>query len=65
MATPLERPKTPISVIAIGVVVAVLIGLILLRWLIGFVITITKIGIAAAIVIAIVVAITRLIDTDD
>ena len=62
MAAPLERPKTPLSVVVVGVALAALIGLVLLRWVIGMVITLTKIGIAIAIVVAFITIISRLTD---
>jgi hypothetical protein len=65
MATELERPKTPLSMVVIGVVVAAFVGLILLRMIIGFVITVTKIGIAVAVIAAIVVVINRAVGDDD
>ena len=65
MTAPLERPKTPLSVIVVGSAVAVLVGLVLLRWIMGFVITLTKIGIAVAIIAFIVIAIGRLVNDED
>ena len=65
MATPLERPKTPISMIVFGVLGAAIVGLLLLRWVIGMVLTVAKLGIAVAIVVAIIVVIGRLFDSDD
>ncbi len=65
MAAPLERPKTPLSVIVVGAAIAVLLGLFVLRLIIGLVITLTKIGVAVAIVVAIVVAVRRLSDDDN
>lgn len=65
MATELERPKTPLSLVVTGVVVAAFVGLILLRMIIGFVITVTKIGIAVAVIAAVVVVINRAVGDDD
>ena len=65
MAAPLERPETPLSAIVVGAAIAVILALFVLRLIVGFVITLTKIGIAIAIVVAIVVAMRRLTDGDD
>lgn len=59
MATQLERPKTPLSVVVVGAVIAGLLGLFLLRAVIGFVTTLAKVGIAAAIIVAVVLVISR------
>lgn len=64
MTTDLERPKAPLSFVVVGVAVAALVGLLVLRTIVGFVFTITKIGIAIAIVAAIVMVISRATSDD-
>lgn len=59
VTAPLERPKTPASVILIGTGLAVLIGLIILKMVIGFVITLAKIAIGVAVITAVVIAVSR------
>ena len=59
VTTPLERPKTPASVVLIGTAVAVLLGLIVLKMVIGFVFTLAKVAIGVAIIAAVVIAVSR------
>jgi len=64
MTTPLERPKTPVSVIVVGSAIAVLIGLFVFQMIIGFVITIAKLAIAVAVVAGVVVFMNRTFGSD-
>lgn len=59
MTAPLERPKTPASVAIIGSAVAVIIGFIILKMVIGFVITLAKLVIGVVLIVAVAVAISR------
>jgi hypothetical protein len=59
MAAPLERPKTPLSVIVVGSVIAVVLGLFLFNMVIGFVATVTKLALAVAIIAAVAITLSR------
>lgn len=59
MAAPLERPKTPLSVIVVGSVIAVVLGLFLFNMIVGFVATVTKLALAVAIIAAVVITLSR------
>lgn len=65
MTTPIERPKTPISVVLIGTALAVLVALLVLKMVIGFVITLAKLAIGAAVVTAAVIAVSRMMNSSD
>ncbi len=64
VTAPLERPKTPASVVLVGSVLAVLIGFILLKMVIGFVITVAKLAIGVALIVAVAVAVSRAFGKD-
>jgi len=64
VTAPLERPKTPASVVIVGSVVAVLIGFIILKMVIGFVITMAKLAIAVAVIVAVATFVSRALDND-
>jgi hypothetical protein len=64
VTAPVERPKTPASVALIGSALAVLIGFIILRMVIGFVITLTKLAIAVAVIVAVATFVSRALDKD-
>jgi hypothetical protein len=64
MTTPLERPKTPVSVIIIGSAIALLIALFVFQMIIGFVITITKLAIAVAVITGVVIVMNRAFGDD-
>lgn len=59
MTAPLERPKTPASVAIIGSAVAIIIGFIILKMVIGFVFTLAKLVIGVVLIVAVAVAISR------
>lgn len=61
MTTPLERPKTPASVAIIGSVIVVVVGFIILKMVIGFVITLAKLAFAVAVIVAVAVMLTRVL----
>ena len=61
MTTPLERPKTPASVAIIGSVIVVVVGFIILNMVIGFVITLAKLALAVAVIVAVAVMLTRVL----
>lgn len=64
VTTPLERPKTPASVVLIAAAVAVLIGFVVLQMVIGFVITLAKLAIAVAVIVAVATFVSRALDND-
>lgn len=64
VTAPLERPKTPASVVLIGSVVAVVVGLIILKIAIGFVITLAKVAIGVVVITALVIALGRAFGDD-
>lgn len=64
VTAPIERPKTPASVALIGSAVAVVIGFIILKMVIGFVITLAKLAIAVAVIVAVATFISRALDSD-
>lgn len=64
VTAPLERPKTPASVVLIASAVAVVIGFIVLKMVIGFVITMAKLAIAVAVIVAVATFVSRAFDTD-
>lgn len=64
VTAPLERPKTPTSVVLIASAVAVVIGFIVLKMVIGFVITMAKLAIAVAVIVAVATFVSRAFDTD-
>ena len=59
VTAPIERPKTPAAVVLVGTGLAVLIGLIVLKMVIGFVITLAKVAIAVAVITAVIIAVSR------
>jgi len=61
VTTPLERPKTPASVAIIGSVIVVVVGFIILNMVIGFVITLAKLALAVAVIVAVAVMLTRVL----
>ena len=61
VTTPLERPKTPASVAIIGSVIVVVVGFIILKMVIGFVITLAKLAFAVAVIVAVAVMLTRVL----
>jgi len=65
VTTPIERPKTPASAVLIGTAIAVLVGLIVLKMVIGFVITLAKLAIGAAVITAVVIGVSRMLGNDD
>ncbi len=64
VTAPLERPKTPASMVLVGSVLAVIIGFILLKVVIGFVITVAKLAIGVALIVAVAVAVSRAFGKD-
>lgn len=64
VTTPIERPKTPASVALVGSALAVLIGFIVLKMVIGFVITLAKLAIAVAVVVAVAITVSRALGKD-
>lgn len=62
--TPVERPKTPASVVLVGSAVAVVIGFIILKVVIGFVITLAKIAVGIAIIVAVAIFVSRALGGD-
>lgn len=64
VTTPLERPKTPALVVLVGSAIAVLIGFILLKMVIGFVITIAKLVIVVAVIVAVAMTVGRAFGDD-
>jgi len=64
VTAPLERPKTPASVVLIGSAVAVLIGFIILKMVIGFVITLAKLAVAVVIIVAVATFVSRALGDD-
>lgn len=64
VSAPLERPKTPASVVLIAAAVAVLIGFVVLQMVIGFVITLAKLAIAVAVIVAVATFVSRALDND-
>ena len=64
VTAPLERPKTPASVVLVGSALAVIIGFILLKVVIGFVITVAKVVIGVALIVAVAIAVSRAFGDD-
>lgn len=64
VTAPLERPKTPTSVVLIASAVAVVIGFIVLKMVIGFVITMAKLAIAVAVIVAVATFVSRALAND-
>ncbi len=62
MAAPLERPKTPLSVIVVGSAIAVFLTLFVFKMIIGFALTVTKVAVVIAIIAAVVFAMNRASD---
>lgn len=64
MTAPLERPKTPASVAIVGSIVVVVIGFIILNMVIGFVITLAKLALAVAVIVAVATLVSRTLGKD-
>lgn len=55
-----ERPKMPVSVVAVGGAIAVLVTIVLVRWAISTILGLLRLGLLIAVVGAVIMVVLRL-----